>query len=126
LIEDPDTFFEVPTQWQGEYFPAYIPHGFTLSSVDESKLVPEVEYRNQNNEKLVFTEYSEGAGVIFDTENAVTKDITINGLMGQCTTKDDTVRIYWQQHNKFLHIYYIGEESEAIRIAQSIQKVIKK
>lgn len=123
LAEDPDAHFDVPTQWQGEYFPTYIPEGFAIHSIDESKLAPDIAYRNQNGEKLVFTEYGDGSGVVLDTEDAVIETVLIKGETGQCAVKGNSVRVYWQHDNKFFILLYEGEKSEAISIAQSVVEI---
>ena len=125
LVENPALTFEVPAQWRGEHFPAYLPERFLLYSVDDSEMNPAVEYHDENGKWLTFSEHGDGTGIVIDTENATIEDIVIKGEPGQCATKGNTVRVYWKHDNKFFILVYEGEMHEAIAIAESVEKISK-
>lgn len=125
LVEDPDAVHKVPIQWRGEYFPIYIPEGFSVHNVVESELSPEVEYRNENGEQLILSEHNIAASATVDSENAIIEDITIKGESGQCVMNGNTVNIYWKHDNKYFILLYNGARSEAMVIAESLEKIAK-
>ena len=132
LVQDEDASFDVPEGWRGNYFPSYIPDGFTIYDWDPDFGAAFIEYRNGSANQLFFSEYSNGAGVVTGTDNAEMKEIDINGnpaylIDGIASDgKTHTVNIFWQNETNWFGVVTYGlSTDEALRVARSVRRIVK-
>lgn len=132
LVQDEDASFDVPEGWRGNYFPSYIPDGFTIYDWDPDFGAAFIEYRNGSANQLFFSEYSNGAGVVTGTDNAEMKEIDINGnpaylINGIASDgKTHTVNIFWQNETNWFGVVAYGlSTDEALRVARSVRRIVK-
>ncbi len=119
-FEDSGEIMNVPADWQGYYYPAYIPDGMVLADV----VTPEtVLYTHPDGRDLWFNDMSAGTGGALDTENATIDYITINGHTAMTSQKGQWTAILWNIDNRILMIDYNGTRDEAIRIAESVRMI---
>ncbi len=119
-FEDSGEIMNVPADWQGYYYPAYIPDGMVLADV----VTPEtVLYTHPDGRDLWFNDMSAGTGGALDTENATIDYITINGHTAMISQKGQWTAILWNIDNRILMIDYNGTRDEAIRIAESVRMI---
>ncbi|HPJ03488.1 MAG TPA: DUF4367 domain-containing protein [Candidatus Limiplasma sp.] len=126
LVEDADASFEIPAEWNGEYYPSYIPAGFEGNVVISFPGNHMVEFNdNENNAiKIVFSEYGDSTMANIDTENATIEAITIGNDSGFIAIKDSHIYIYWDNGRLFFVLQTNGiDEEVAVRIAQSVMRV---
>lgn len=132
LVQDEDASFDVPEGWRGNYFPSYIPDGFTIYDWDPDFGAAFIEYRNESANQLFFSEYSNGAGVVTGTDNAEMKEIDINGnpaylIDGIASDgKTHTVNIFWQNETNWFGVVTYGlSTDEALQVARSVRRIVK-
>lgn len=132
LVQDEDASFDVPEGWRGNYFPSYIPDGFTIYDWDPDFGAAFIEYRNGSANQLFFSEYSNGAGVVTGTDNAEMKEIDINGnpaylIDGIASDgKTHTVNIFWQNETNWFGVVTYGlSTDEALQVARSVRRIVK-
>ena len=132
LVQDEDASFDVPEGWRGNYFPSYIPDGFTIYDWDPDFGAAFIEYRNGSANQLFFSEYSNGAGVVTGTDNAEMKEIDINGnpaylIDGIASDgKTHTVNIFWQNETNWFGVVAYGlSTDEALQVARSVRRIVK-
>lgn len=132
LVQDEDASFDVPEGWRGNYFPSYIPDGFTIYDWDPDFAAAFIEYRNESANQLFFSEYSNGAGVVTGTDNAEMKEIDINGnpaylIDGIASDgKTHTVNIFWQNETNWFGVVTYGlSTDEALQVARSVRRIVK-
>lgn len=119
-FEDSGEMMNVPADWQGYYYPAYIPDGMVLAG----SLIPgNVFYTHPDGRELWFDDLGDGAGGTLDTENATIDYITINGHIAMISEKGPWTAILWNIDNRILMIDYNGTRDEAIRIAESVRMI---
>lgn len=127
LVEDTEASFEVPAEWNGEYYPSKIPEGFQANVVISFPGNHLVEFFNDESAstRIVFSEYGDATMANIDTENAEIQSITIGGNEGYIATKDNHIYIYWGNGQVFFVLQTVGiDKDEAVRIAQSVRRVI--
>lgn len=112
-------YIDIPAEWKGYYFPAYIPEGYMLSE----SLQHEVEYINNEGNVVCFTEMNSDTCGTIDTENAAVEFDLINGRSALIVEKGDWTTILWNIDNRSLMIHYSGEDAEAIKIAESVRMI---
>jgi len=76
FVEDPDASFFVPELWKGDYFPSYIPDGFTLQNYDP--FFPQAEYQC-GTVKFYFSEDTPDTNWLVTHEGEVGYGEDING-----------------------------------------------
>lgn len=123
LVEDENASFDVPAEWQGSCFPAYIPERMEIFELVNGNLIV---YRGDQDKKqeVCFSESDASTTTNLDTENASVRMIMIQGNSGYIAIKKNMVNIFWSDG---LYYYIITtqnlEEDVAIRIAQSVRKI---
>lgn len=118
-FEDSGEFMDIPTEWEGYYYPSYIPEGMTLTNA-----LPEtVLYTHSDGRYLWFDDMCDGAQGTLDTENATLDFVTINGHMALISEKEQWVSLLWNIDNRIIMLSYTGERDEAIRIAESVRMI---
>lgn len=132
FVADENAAFDVPEGWRGNYFPSYIPDGFTIYDYDPTFPMPFIEYRNEAADQLFYSEYSDSAGVVTGTDNAETKVIDINGNLAYLIDgtasdgKTHTVNIFWQNDTKWFGVVaYDLSTDEALQVARSVKRIVK-
>lgn len=112
-------YIDIPIEWKGYYFPAYIPEGYMLSE----SLQHEVEYINNEGNIVFFAEMNSDTCGTIDTENAAVEFDLINGRSALIVEKGDWTTILWNIDNRSIMIHYSGEDAEAIKIAESVRMI---
>ncbi len=106
---------DIPVEWQGYYYPAYIPKGFTYATVDGSTAH---YFREESN--LMFSEYGRETAVNIDTEEADVKFVDVKGNNALISEKNGWTMLTWAISNRYFLIEIQGSEEEAIKIAESV------
>ena len=133
FVEDPDASFDVPEGWQGEYFPSYIPEGFSIWNLEE--YVAAIEYRSETNTneyaQIYFTEVDDGATGYAGTDNTDISYIDLHGktaqvIDGYMDNGTHVVTITWASDVKWFILTTYGIDTETtLEIAGSVKKIVK-
>ena len=107
---------EVPHEWNGDFYPAYIPEGFEFDSCYNSM----VSYLRPNGETLSFSEESYGSRTSLDTEEANISSLLINGAEATLIEKDSWTAVVWSANNRLFIVDMDGGKDEALRVAASV------
>lgn len=118
-FETTGTYMDIPAEWEGYYYPSFIPNGYELSET----LHCEVEYMNTDGNVVCFAEMDSDTCGTIDTENAAVEFCQINGRSALIVEKGEWITILWNIDNRSLMIHYSGEETEAIKIAESVRMI---
>ena len=112
---------DVPSEWQGECYPTYIPEGFTLDYVDP--IFAEAQYANSSGQRIIFKEYELSEYTNFDTEDSSVSTIAIQGAEALISEKDGRVSIIWATDDHYLLLRCDTPHETAIQIAESVTNV---
>lgn len=122
---DQDVFADVPEGWEGSCFPSYIPEGFEVKQIisfPESNVVS--YWKDSAYERIYFSEDGPNTVSNLNTENAVIREITIQGKEVIMAIKENSIHIYWLDG---LHYHILStdglDENTAIKIAESVKKI---
>ncbi|MBQ8615935.1 MAG: DUF4367 domain-containing protein [Oscillospiraceae bacterium] len=116
---DTGEYMDVPTEWQGYYYPASLPDGFSVQSVMRYA----VHFVNNEGVQLDFMDIDAEASTAIDTENAEVKFISVNGHSALLVEKDPWISIIWSVDNRVLMVNYAGDLDSAIQIAESVRMI---
>lgn len=125
LQEDKQKAFDVPAEWEGIYYPTYIPDGFDVVNVENlSGQIFLISFENKNNEYLTFEEMTEDAESNIDTENAQVYYTEIHGNTALVSVKADLTIVSWNEQNRILSVVFDGEvEEDALKVAKSVTRI---
>lgn len=110
---------DVPAEWEGSFYPTYIPEGFVLYDC----ISHNAEYRTENDETLTFSECEYGSRVSLDTENAEMSKAQINGTEATLVEKNGWVAVVWAANNRFFVIDMDGNIEEILKVAESVTMI---
>lgn len=132
FVAEEGTEFIVPEGWRGNYFPSYIPEGFTIHDFNPTFPAPFIEYRNAANNQLYFDECDEDSTMLAGTENSTIKNVSINGstaVLIEGPGADGVtwaVTITWQNDTNWFCVTTFGlPTDEALRVARSVKRIVK-
>lgn len=125
LQEDKQKAFDVPAEWEGIYYPTYIPDGFDVVNVENlSGQIFLISFENQNGEYLIFKEMTEDTESNIDTENAQVYYTEIHGNTAMVSVKADLTIVSWNEQNRILSVVFDGEvEEDALKVAKSVTRI---
>ena len=113
----------VPVQWQGKYFPAYIPEGFTMKQIGNNR----VYYENADGVRIVFQEKNMHDDVFINSENAIITHEKVGTRMATVSQMENATMIVFIDGDKLLKVSvtdidFVGYKSraEALKIAENI------
>ena len=132
LVQDQTASFYVPERWPGNYFPSYIPDGFTIYDYDPDFPIPGIEYRNAAKNQLYFEELDEDTTMMAGTEKSTISYVDINGahgvLISGITSDGITLAntITWQNDANWFCVTTFGMSTdEALQVARSVRRIVK-
>lgn len=123
FVPDTEGFFEIPAEWVGTSFPAYIPSGYRLFDSSASKNVSKAIFTSGDNKYLRFSEHLLGAELNLDSEGFSTEEVSINGMPGLMSWTAEQTIIVWPSHDKLFVLDVTENTSIAIRIAHSVTPI---
>ena len=121
LVEDEDASFDVPSGWQGDYYPTYIPDGYGVSNV--IPYYATVEFSNTEGNVLTFNECSESDQYNIDSENALMSYEFINGQQVFTVESTYTTSVAWSNGRKLFVVDGAMAKDELLKIAESVQLI---
>ena len=107
---------EVPAEWKGDFYPAYIPEGFEFDRCYSSEAI----YYDKAGNSLSFSEETYGARASLDTENANLSSVLINGAEATLIEKDGWAAVVWSANNRLFTVEIDGTKEAALRVAASV------
>lgn len=125
-FKETEEYVDVPQEWKEDYYPTYIPDGFSVDAVSSN----DVLYSNGAERTLSFVVLGQTAGANIDTEDANVSWEDINGftalvsetVIGPSKEKGPVI-IVWNIGNKYLIVDFDGTKEEALQIARSVQLI---
>lgn len=108
--------------WENYYSPGYIPEGYSFESSKGLGAIKVLIYTN-GEDQIVFTQSRNGTDIQLDTEDAVVKEVSIDGKEGMIITEGDKVMLFWYNEEvSFTLVGHVAEE-EMVKMALSVEKI---
>ena len=107
---------DVPAEWKGDFYPAYIPEGFEFDRCRLNNVI----YLDKDGRCLDFSEETYGSITNLDTENANLSSVFINGAEATLIEKDSWTAVVWSANNRLFIVDMDGGKDEALRVAASV------
>ena len=124
FVPDEAASFDVPAEWTGLYYPAYIPEGYEFYGVGGSSSMPKVLFNASEDRFLRFSEYSLEAESNINSEGYMVEEADINGAKGVLSWKDGHTILVWPVSDRFFILDITAAADTAMEIARSVTRVI--
>jgi hypothetical protein len=124
IRENVNLTFYIPTEWEGRYYPSYMPSSFSTYEIDCMPDNHDVYYDLGDGKYFEFAELGESTEANIDTENADVRTIKIGNAEGMLVQKRDSITIAWANEEKFFILSGNIEEAELTRIARSVKLIM--
>ena len=110
MTEKRDQGFDLnPEDFEGMYFPEWVPEGYNIAEVDIQDILKSVFYQNQEGNLIVYRIYSDISSVFIDNEEATESECYIHGIPGKIIEKDGKIRVIWEDS---VYAYVLMGDSE--------------
>lgn len=123
LEESADGEFFVPADWQGEYYPAYIPEDFVFEECGGVEECAYSGYVNQDGDLIDFSENTSDTVLHVNTEDAEIIYTTVHDQPAMASIKDGNVVMVWAEFNKYFCIVFHGDLDTTLQIARSVVRI---
>ena len=124
FVPDEAASFDVPAEWTGLYYPAYIPEGYEFYGVGGSSSMPKVLFNASEDRFLRFSEYSLEAESNINSEGYTVEEADINDTKGVLSWKDGHTILVWPVSDRFFILDITAAADTAMEIARSVTRVI--
>ena len=122
LAPSESEYVDVPDEWEGSYYPTYIPEGLKMISITPFSVA--YSYDDSLFPKFIFGEYGEGSVVQIDTEGATISQTTIHGQLAYISTKGSFVNVYWSEGTRYFVLTFRDmSEQIAMEVAESVTQI---
>lgn len=134
FVEDESASFDVPADWSGEYFPSYLPEGFEIAWTSQLD-VPCIEYTSKTGQQVIsYNEMGPNTTAVNGIEGGVISYTEVSGhtaVVIETEAPVDMAHYYvgitWDNGEKWFDVSTSGlSKAEALQIARSVKKILKK
>lgn len=112
----------IKIEWKNYYYPAYLPDGFYIESVNELLNIREIKFKNNGNDYIYFTQAPNGIDISLDTEGGEKKEVIINNRKAIFTAKDGKNILVWNNEECSFYLTSNLDEKKMKYIAESLEK----
>ena len=115
------TEIDVTDMLHNIYAPTYIPDGYWIHGFSNQQDIKTIEYINDEEKTICFSENTFPFSGNIDTENAeLVKSVLINGIKGIFSFKNEISVISWENDGRVFMIYAQLSEEEIVKIAENV------
>lgn len=123
FLPDPNKTLEIPAEWNGLYYPSYIPEGYRMEGARSNSFLARVAYSGSAEKYILFTEYNLDVETNLNTEGFTIEEIEINGFKGILAYKEGKTNMLWPCSDKYFVLHITENRDVAMKIAQSVVRI---
>ena len=112
-------FSQIPESWEYFYIPEYMPAGYKVEEIKSDDSYIYISYAN-GEDTIDFEQRKGNVKLSIDTENSEVYEINISGSTGYIQKRKSLTIIYWNNSDIMFDISGNIDDSELIKIAESI------
>lgn len=121
-IRQEDETKNIKIEWEDYYYPAYLPDGFYIESVNELSNIREIRFKNDKNDYIILLQAPNGSDISLDTEGGEKREVIINNRKAIFTAKDGKNILVWNNEEYTFHLTSNLDEKKMKYIAESLEK----
>ncbi len=110
--------------FEGMYFPTWIPYGYTLTEAESFSGYKCVLYKDKAGNAIRYYIYLDNQSLAVDNEEIETTPVYLHDSWGKCITKEDSISVVWEDA-EFIYIVRgpLEERTQIINMAEEAEKV---
>lgn len=109
-------------EWEEYYFPAWLPEGFRVDRAKELINVRTIEFINDNDQYIFFSQAINGTDLQLDSEDGERKEVEINHQPAILFEKSEKSVLFWNNDESSFCLNSSLNSEILIQIAQSVKK----
>lgn len=117
-FESSGEYIEIPEEWNGYYYMAYIPEGFHYVKTEG-----DTAYYERDEQNLIFSEHMDETWINLDTEDAMTKFVDLDGKSALVVEKNGWTTLAWAVTNRYFIIEMQGSADETIEVGRAVTMI---
>ena len=117
IQEDISASFDVPAEWKGQYYPSFIPDGYSLSLLPDD--YNSVVYSNADGDEITFEEFEETDELVVDSEDSIVSYGQISGNIAFIVEKRNA-KIIWCNGSRLFRVT-AADLSTAQKVAEGVK-----
>ncbi len=116
-----DTEKNLPADWDGAYYPDYLPEGYAFVEADTEGKAKSIVFQNEGEDVLLLTQEPAGdAEILVDKEDAKTGETSIQGNPAFWISKGDETTLMWNQYGSLFMLYGPIDLDEITKVAEHL------
>ncbi len=119
---DEGASFEVPAEWMGLYYPAFIPEGYAFYGAEGTRM-PTAAFTGEDDKLLRFSEFELIAESNINSEGYTVEEVDINGAKGVMSWKEGYTIMVWPASDRFFMLDVTENRDIALNIARSVIRI---
>ena len=131
-LDDENESLPVPDEWEGSFFPYYIPETLHLYHWNYESPMCILDFKSHSGLFLNYQEVPGTAVMNLDTEDSITWYEDINGHSAFISYEpsanndpyEDVISIVWEADGKLL-VVYSNDKDIALKVARGVRKVVR-
>ena len=100
--------------FEGMYFPNWIPRGYTLQRVIIGENEREIYYANKQGDEICYTISQKQYSVIVNDENVEEKAVYLHNSQGRMITTDEVVHLVWEENGYTYRVFGNSDMKEEL------------
>jgi len=117
-----DDFSKIPIDWESFYYPTFVLTDYRLKEASGNELHKRIVFSDSENKEIGFIQMAIETNIQVDTEDAIAKEVDINGYKGLITEENGYVMISWYNEESMFMIDGLESINDLLKMAESIQK----
>jgi len=122
-VPDENAFFTVPSDWNGEYYPSYIPDGYAFRSIQGTKSIRVATYDTPDGKRMTYHENDALVESNLDTEGYEVREIELNGRVAILAVKEGGSIVVWQEDNRSFYLFITEDSATALDVVRGVRKI---
>jgi hypothetical protein len=130
LVESNDKYLSIRVEesasasidWKDYYYPAWIPEGFRIKDAKELNNIKIVEFTDDRDQYIVFTQAANGTEIQLNTEGGKQREVVINHQTAILSEKPGMSTMFWNNDETSFCLSSGLNGDVLVQIAQSVKK----
>ena len=111
----------IPDDWVSYYYLSLIPKGYSVADTSTGLNDKWIIYKDDEGNRITFMQASTDMTAQIDTENAVVKEIEVNGLNGFMSLKEEVTILTWHDNTNSFILSGKFSSEVMLKLAESIK-----
>ncbi|MGI6215095.1 MAG: DUF4367 domain-containing protein [Christensenellales bacterium] len=114
---------DVPKEWKGDYYPAYIPQEYSFYEAKKTEHISRIVFKADDEHYMSYGEFIGFDDVNVDSEGKTVEEADINGLKGAVSYGRGNSIVVWKSLDRMFIVTISADKDTALAIARSVIRI---